>query len=1129
MRKLYLLLALVFIIPSVIAADFDNGLTTDTTKGGKYSELVVKNAFGLGSDVARLQVLDDGGSCFIDCYAIFNITLYTPSALPVNFDFTKANGQLTSKTFNYYTRSRDSKDVVEPHYKEVCGNELTVNGTTRVCHVVNDYNTTKEVVTYDWKKYKGDVMPVGSYTYKVEAKRQVNEDLDLSFGYLGISSSEIRNHWLWWDEDWAARKPLTILGGNDTFANFTVFVNVSYDSDMSVNFSDIRFVNGSCDEQQTLELKFEQAYTINSNSANFWVLMPTLKPGANNICMYYNNPTATSASDPYNSWDAYYLSVWHLDGNTVDSKGHKNGTFSGSGTVSNLTNCKFGSCYSFKNDNDCLVTDATYDNMAEMTLEGYALLQHINTGDYQAIGGADAGSGNRAFVLHTEYATDDMTWVPYTAAGAGKDVVAANSQPENTWRYWAATTNGKDDLFMDLITWPGQAFADTTDVSTEPFSIGCSDDAGSQEWEGELDEIRFSTIKRNKDWTDRTYNNTNINNFVFGTEEKLGAATITLVTPSDMFITYGPSIFFNCTAVSTGSLLQLVLEINGLNNYTVNNASADTKALTLETTIPFKSGNYSWNCKIKNITGDYSIQNVNNTFSYPSYYFYNYSANGTMYETDLSVFFLNFTYDPLVYDVVKARLFYNGTSGINARTVDRAYNKEFYATRDIPAIITNSEVKKYYWELNLTNSSGTYYINSTIRNQTVAQFLFNYCNGSAGLTTPYLNISFLDEVTGGSISLQILSNFTLWLGNGSEVKNYYYYNTTESANYKFCMAPQNRTVYVNATGSIIGTTYPYRTFAMTTRNLTNISRDYILYALGDNYGLYVKFQIINLAELPVEDATVTITDMTNGQTSSLTTDSAGIATFFMNTLRTYTIDASKTGYGSASLTIVPAETSYTIQLGGTSISSLDYTKGITYSIGPGNILLNNNTNYKFNFTITSSVYELEEYGFVLGNGTVTFTSQNDTTITGGIVNASYNTVKNKTFIMDYYYVINGTMLNFTKIWTVADTQSYSGFGLFKFFQDLSTYTDGNGIFGLKKNSFSMQLIIYLIIFGIVGVVSYKFGFMNTILLTGLTFGLVFIFDIGFGLILNPIRGIPHFVTIFTGFIFIGAIIREVMK
>jgi len=339
----------------------------------------------------------------------------------------------------------------------------------------------------------------------------------------------------WWGASWGRRKEVNIIGGTSALTNFTVFLNVTYDSDMQSDFDDIRFVNGTCGLDTQDEIFYERAYKVDSSSANFWVKIPELGVGDNKICMYYDNDAVETSQDLANSWDDNYQGVWHLDGNTIDSKENINGTITGSLTE-NLTECGFGSCYSFPGGVNFIFLDDSFDNKAETTMEGFGNLNTNGEINGMVVFGQDGGSNNRAGALKVTQDTTDVLYNVYNSAGAVKTATHTNGITLNSLGYLAGTTNGNVIAYGDDGKTTGDTFADTTDISSVSACIGRINptDPYPQAWIGTLDEIRFSTVTRSDAWLNRSYHNSDYSLFVFGDEEEGSAPPklrFDLITP----------------------------------------------------------------------------------------------------------------------------------------------------------------------------------------------------------------------------------------------------------------------------------------------------------------------------------------------------------------------------------------------------------------------------------------------------------------------------------------------------------------------------------------------------------------------------------------------------------------------
>ncbi len=88
---------------------------------------------------------------------------------------------------------------------------------------------------------------------------------------------------------WSRRAPVTINNPGSGLTNYQVKVQVAYDSDMQLNFNDIRF---TASDGTTLLSYWRESYTAGV-SAIFWVKVPSIPSGSSTVYMYYGNAGAS--------------------------------------------------------------------------------------------------------------------------------------------------------------------------------------------------------------------------------------------------------------------------------------------------------------------------------------------------------------------------------------------------------------------------------------------------------------------------------------------------------------------------------------------------------------------------------------------------------------------------------------------------------------------------------------------------------------------------------------------------------------------------------------------------------------------------------------------------------------------
>jgi hypothetical protein len=419
------------------------------------------------------------------------------------------------------------------------------------------------------------------------------------------------------------------------------------------------------------------------------------------------------------------------------------------------------------------------------------------------------------------------------------------------------------------------------------------------------------------------------------------------------------------------------------------------------------------------------------------------------------------------------------------------------------------------------------------RSLTTGNFSFGLCN--ATLTVPYLNLTFKDEGNLSVINASIPTSTFLYNVLGQSVtKTLSFINTTENPSYAFCATPGNMNLEID---SLIqykqGSAYPQRVFSQTGATLTNTTTNLTLYLLGVSDGLFVTFQVLNVAEQPIDGVSINATRILEGSdtlVSQGTTDAAGSVTFWLNPDFLHTITFSKTGLDTETLSVFPTQTAYTVSMGGETVTEPDQTRGVSLVVQPTLSFLFNDTTYNFNYTISSTYWNLDEFGYTLiySNGT-TIDTQSSTASSGGVLNTNANTLNSSWIRMDYYYLINETYTNATRIWYIQNTEG-TEYSISNFFERLIIYIDA-GMFGF--DNFGKALISFLILVLVAGGLSFRYGINSEVAIMGIIFGLVLVLDVGLGLIPNPQlatqAGLENIVTIITGIILFGFLAKEELR
>jgi hypothetical protein len=294
------------------------------------------------------------------------------------------------------------------------------------------------------------------------------------------------------------------------------------------------------------------------------------------------------------------------------------------------------------------------------------------------------------------------------------------------------------------------------------------------------DYIAHAGTNHATDWAYFTYTHNIPPTITYLTEESgVGdnSPTSTLSLPTDDTLSLPTTITFECNGTDDSQLSNVTWYLYNITGDEINSTEEDwagtSNSSTFQHEIPDLRTNYTWNCLVYDNASQSDWGNSNFTLQIDNKGFLENSItyNNVVSSGSTQDFVLNMTYDNNYYTGISVQLTYNNT---NHSTTQSGSGSDLTFTGTISVTsVDSAENKSFYFDVALTNSSGTYYYQSTVNNQSVSPISIDNC---ALNNQTLFNITMYDEETLTRINgtMEVLFNFYS-LGDNSNV---YTYNDT---------------------------------------------------------------------------------------------------------------------------------------------------------------------------------------------------------------------------------------------------------------------------------------------------------------------------------------------------------------
>lgn len=535
-------------------------------KNGKYGYYEINDTdfwFFNNKPVKTIELIENDYSVF-KAWNIKEIEIFKPTKL-----FDKTNymdieqrydrKNLLSSETHLYREWKTKTMIMGDGY---CGEYgISINGTEGCSEWVDTSYEEEYEEWGEWQIYSFQTVKPGLYQTKTIVTRD-NQDTGV-IDWVDENEGHDLDEWAtWWDNDWNRKKAVEIEEVfGVTLTNYSKLINVSYDSDMKTDFSDIRFL----DTTETTELSYWIDNKTDSVNAWVWVKVPTLTASSNTtIYMYYKNSGASSDSSFNNAF---------LYGND--------------GTVDDFTDNLIGTC------------TATLDGGRVKSVAGSAASCGITLDTVQTTGKFEikytgqmtAGAGVGGLSL-ADQTLGTYNFFIYNNVFIGTAADNYQSYTNGGTSNWGSYNLNEIDnvtvtVDLDILSTSAGTTVDNGGETNSGGAVADFTDIGrirTQQGDTTLymDDIRFRQIAR----TEPIYS--------FGEEEDNGAE-INLISPEDALQTTETFQTFRCNSSFDSDIANLTLVFNETEVFT-NSTVGTFIDLTHSENIT-TDGIYNWRCK----------------------------------------------------------------------------------------------------------------------------------------------------------------------------------------------------------------------------------------------------------------------------------------------------------------------------------------------------------------------------------------------------------------------------------------------------------------------------------------------------------------------------------------------------
>ena len=314
-RRLFLILFSILILATTASASEWDNVKANYNPADRSIDIV--NAFGAGSTIAHLQLIENTDQALINGRAVFEVTLFEDYVEGVvdGTDFVDILGDAHDMVFKWKVNLPYVKEIPQ----QVCDTSTFYdeNGTAYDdCYTINwtdengtyheDFNWSEIYVnrTFShWIDYNNEDISTGVYEFVLTSKKDKIQSIDFIPHLFGVELPEFA----WWSSNWFFRQPLNLSnGGGAVWQNLST-TSITLDTATLVSNGKMRsdcadlevmFTN---DAEATWTQKQRNVEDCNTGSTTvIFNLEDELSVGSESVdeyYIYYGNPADATQED----------------------------------------------------------------------------------------------------------------------------------------------------------------------------------------------------------------------------------------------------------------------------------------------------------------------------------------------------------------------------------------------------------------------------------------------------------------------------------------------------------------------------------------------------------------------------------------------------------------------------------------------------------------------------------------------------------------------------------------------------------------------------------------------------------------------------------------------------------------